>query len=50
MQLLQLSWQERPACKVNGKTLMAAEGLLLGYLRHIIDKPLQSLNFIQQLG
>lgn len=50
VQLLQLSWQERPACKVNGKTLMAAEGLLLGYLRHIIDKPLQSLNFIQQLG
>lgn len=50
MQLLELDWQSKPAFTVSGRTLVAAEALLLGYLRHIFEKPLKSLEFIRQIG
>ena len=50
VQLLQLDWQNPPALTVKGKTLLAAEALLLGYLHHIFEKPLKSLEFIRQIS
>ncbi|ORT99448.1 DNA recombination and repair protein RecO [Anaerovibrio sp. JC8] len=49
-QLLQLDWLEKPAFKVNGRIMVQAESLLLGYLYHIFGKPMKSLQFIQQVG
>lgn len=50
LQLLALQWQEKPAFTVTGKTLVAAEALLLNYLHHIFERPLKSLEFIRQLA
>lgn len=49
-QLLRLDWQSKPAFSVSGKVLVSAERLLLRYLHHIFEKPLKSLEFIQQIG
>lgn len=50
LQLLELDWVSKPNFTVKGQTLVAAESLLLGYLRHIFDKPMKSLEFIRQIG
>lgn len=50
LQLLELQWQEKPTFSVTGKTLIAAESLLLNYLHHIFERPLKSLEFIRQLA
>ena len=50
LQLLELDWHSKPSFTVSGRTLVAAEALLLGYLRHIFEKPLKSLEFIRQIG
>lgn len=49
-QLLQLDWHSRPAFSVKGRIMVAAEGLLLGYLHFIFEKPLKSLEFIRQIS
>lgn len=49
-QLLHLDWHSQPAFSVKGKTMVAAEGLLLGYLHFIFEKPLKSLEFIRQIS
>lgn len=49
-QLLQLDWHSRPALTVKGQTMVAAEGLLLGYLHFIFEQPLKSLEFIRQIS
>ena len=48
--LLELDWHSKPSFTVSGRTLVAAEALLLGYLHHIFEKPLKSLEFIRQIG
>ena len=50
LQLLELDWHSKPSFTVSGRTLVAAEALLLGYLHHIFEKPLKSLEFIRQIG
>ncbi|MGM9540632.1 DNA repair protein RecO [Anaerovibrio sp.] len=50
LQLLELDWQSKPSFTVSGRTLVAAEALLLGYLHHIFERPLKSLDFIRQIG
>lgn len=50
LQLLELDWHGKPAFSVRGKTLLAAESLMLGYLHHIFEEPLKSLEFIRQIG
>ena len=48
-QLLRLNWLDKPAFKVNGRIMVQAEALLLGYLYSMFGKPMKSLKFIQQL-
>lgn len=50
LQLLQLDWQSKPEFSVKGRVLVAAEGLLLKYMRHVFDSPFKSLEFIRQIG
>lgn len=50
VQLLELDWRNPPALTIKGRTLLAAESLLLGYLHYIFEKPLKSLEFIRQIS
>lgn len=50
VQLLELDWHNPPALTIKGRTLLAAESLLLGYLHYIFEKPLKSLEFIRQIS
>ena len=48
-QLLSLDWQNPQSFTVNGKTLVDAEKLLIGNLSFVLEKPLKSIAFINQL-
>lgn len=48
-QLISLDWNAQPSFRVSKTALLAAEDLMLRYLRQIFDKPLKSLEFISQL-
>ena len=50
LQLIDLDWQQEPSFRVSGKVLLAAEDLMLQYLHHIFERPMKSLQFIQQIG
>lgn len=49
-QLLTLNWGNPSAFSVSGAVLMQVEKLLIDYLHFILEKPLKSLEFIQQLA
>lgn len=47
--LIALDWEKPAAFRVHGSDLMQAEKLMIGYLLHLIEKPLKSLDFIRDL-
>ena len=49
-QLRELDWLKPPVFSVSGGDLVLAETLLLLYLQNLLEKPLKSLAFIQQLS
>lgn len=50
VRLVELDWQNPPSLTIKGKTLLAAEALLLGDLHHVFERPLKSLEFIRQIS
>lgn len=48
--LLHINWANPNSFTVNGTTLMQTENLLMGYLGHCLDKPLRSMQFIEQVS
>ena len=47
--LLSLDWHSPKPFTVNGKVLIEAENLLMQYLLFVLEKPLKSIAFINQL-
>ena len=47
--LLSLDWYNPQSFTVNGKTLVDAEKLLIGNLSFVLEKPLKSIAFNNQL-
>lgn len=50
LKLRNMDWQSETGFSVSGRTLVQAEGLILGYLQGMLGRPLKSLEFIQQLA
>ena len=50
LSLLAFDWNPAGTLHVTGADLVRAERLLLGYLQYLLEKPLKSLAFIQQLS
>jgi len=48
--LLEFDWVHPQTFKITGAAMVRAEHLLLGYLQYLLEKPLRSLAFIQQLA
>ena len=49
LQLLQLDWTKPEPFHVQAKTLLAAENIMLEYVKFILEKHLKSLDFIKQI-
>lgn len=47
--LLKLNWEKPAHFNVQAKTLLAAEKIMLEYIKFILDKQLKSLDFIRQI-
>ena len=50
LSLLSFDWNPAGRLHVTGAALVRAERILLGYLQYLLEKPLKSLAFIQQLS
>lgn len=48
--LLNFDWVKPQPFKITGAAMVRAERLLLGYLQYLLEKPLRSLAFIQQIA
>ena len=48
--LLKFDWDHPQSFKITGAAMVRAERLLLGYLQYLLEKPLRSLVFIQQIA
>lgn len=49
LRLRDMDWHAEQAFTISGRTLVQAEGLILGYLQGMLGRPLNSLEFIRQL-
>lgn len=48
-QLMEMDWELENKFSINGRTMMAAEKLMLLHVHDVVEKPLKSLDFLRQL-
>lgn len=48
-QLMEMDWGQENKFSINGRTMMAAEKLMLLHVHDVVEKPLKSLEFLRQL-